>query len=96
MERYRNRRLALSAAAVALAGLFAVPATAAASHAAASQTTSCPWVTSAAPVAQRVAQLMGQRHLAPGSFTVGQAMQALPGPRPRDLELRQDPEGAGT
>ena len=48
--------------AVALAALFAVPATAAASHAAAS--TSCPWVTSTAPISQRVAQLMSQMTLA--------------------------------
>ena len=48
--------------AVALAALFAVPATAAASHAATS--TSCPWVTSTAPIAQRVAQLMSQMTLA--------------------------------
>jgi beta-glucosidase len=60
----RNRRLALGAAAVALAGLFAVPATAAASQAATSQTTNCPWVTSTAPIAQRVAQLMSQMSLA--------------------------------
>jgi beta-glucosidase len=48
--------------AVALAALFAVPATAAASHAATS--TSCPWVTSTAPIPQRVAQLMSQMTLA--------------------------------
>ena len=48
--------------AVALAALFAVPATAAASHAATS--TSCPWVTSTAPISQRVAQLMSQMTLA--------------------------------
>jgi beta-glucosidase len=63
MGRYRNRRLALGAAAVAVAGLLAVPAMAAASQAAASQSTSCPWVTSTAPIAQRVAQLMGQMTL---------------------------------
>ena len=48
--------------AVALAAVFAVPATAAASHAATS--TSCPWVTSTAPISQRVAQLMSQMTLA--------------------------------
>jgi beta-glucosidase len=48
--------------AVALAALFAVPATAAAGHAATS--TSCPWVTSTAPISQRVAQLMSQMTLA--------------------------------
>jgi len=50
-----------------LAGLLAVPATAAASQASATQTaasTSCPWVTSRAPIAQRVAQLMSQMSLA--------------------------------
>jgi beta-glucosidase len=60
----RNRWLALGAAVVALAGLFAVPVTAAASQAATSQTTNCPWVTSTAPIAQRVAQLMSQMSLA--------------------------------
>ena len=48
--------------AVALAAVLAVPATAAASHAATS--TSCPWVTSTAPISQRVAQLMSQMTLA--------------------------------
>ncbi len=48
--------------AMALAVLFAVPATAATSRAAAS--TSCPWVSSRAPIAQRVAQLMSQMSLA--------------------------------
>ena len=50
-----------------LAGLLAVPATAAASQASATQaaaSTSCPWVTSRAPIAQRVAQLMSQMSLA--------------------------------
>ena len=63
-KRAHTRRLALGAAAVAVAGLFAVPATAAASGAVTTQTTSCPWVTSRAPIAQRVAQLMGQMTLA--------------------------------
>jgi beta-glucosidase len=63
MGRYRNRRLALGAAAVAVAGLVAIPVTAAASQTAGSQSTSCPWVTSTAPIAQRVAQLMGQMAL---------------------------------
>ena len=63
-SRNRSRRVAVVAAAVAVAGLFAVPATAAsASQAARGQTTSCPWVTSKAPIAQRVAQLMGQMTL---------------------------------
>ena len=56
--------------AVALAVLFAVPATAATSQAATTATsraaasTSCPWVSSRAPIAQRVAQLMSQMSLA--------------------------------
>ena len=51
--------------AVALAALFAVPATAAASQAAVTQGgASCPWVTSTAPISQRVAQLMSQMTLA--------------------------------
>ena len=63
-HRYRKGRLL---AAAVLAGLLAVPATAAASQASATQTaasTSCPWVTSRAPIAQRVAQLMSQMSLA--------------------------------
>jgi beta-glucosidase len=66
--RYRRRRLAEGAAAVAVAGLIAVPATAVqvsrvrvAGQAAGS--TSCPWVTSTAPISQRVAQLMAQMSL---------------------------------
>jgi beta-glucosidase len=54
--------------AAALAALFAVPATAAASQASATAhqtaSASCPWDTSRAPVAQRVAQLMAQMSLA--------------------------------
>ena len=63
-HRYRKGRLL---AAAALAGLLAVPATAAASQASATRaaaSTSCPWVTSRAPIAQRVAQLMSQMSLA--------------------------------
>ena len=63
-HRYRKGRLL---AAAMLAGLLAVPATAAASQASATQaaaSTSCPWVTSHAPIAQRVAQLMSQMSLA--------------------------------
>ncbi len=63
-HRYRKGRLL---AAAVLAGLLAVPATAAASRASATQaaaSTSCPWVTSRAPIAQRVAQLMSQMSLA--------------------------------
>jgi beta-glucosidase len=54
-------------AAAALAALLAVPAsgaTAAAGQVRAAASISCPWVTSKAPVAQRVAQLMSQMSLA--------------------------------
>jgi beta-glucosidase len=66
LSRCRKGRLVLAAA---LAALLAVPATAAASQASvsanrATASTSCPWVTSQAPIAQRVAQLMGQMSLA--------------------------------
>ena len=54
--------------AAALAALLAVPATAAASQASVTANraanASCPWVTSQAPIAQRVAQLMSQMSLA--------------------------------
>ncbi|HEV2537864.1 MAG TPA: glycoside hydrolase family 3 N-terminal domain-containing protein, partial [Streptosporangiaceae bacterium] len=54
--------------AAALAALFAVPATAVASQASATAgqaaSASCPWVTSRAPAAHRVAQLMAQMSLA--------------------------------
>src|SRR5271166_154619 len=63
-HRYRKGRLL---AAAVLAGLLAVPATAAASQASATQATaaaSCPWVTSTAPIDQRVAQLMSNMSLA--------------------------------
>ena len=66
-QRYNKGRLFT---AVALAVLFAVPATAATSQAATAATsraaasTSCPWVSSRAPIAQRVAQLMSQMSLA--------------------------------
>ena len=66
LSRCRKGRLVLAAA---LAALLAVPATAAASQASvtanrATGSTSCPWVTSQAPIAQRVAQLMSQMSLA--------------------------------
>jgi beta-glucosidase len=62
-RRYRRGRLV---AAVALAVLFAAPATAAAASQAAPDagSGSCPWVTSTAPISQRVAQLMSQMTLA--------------------------------
>ena len=59
----RKTRLMMAGA----AALFLVPATAAASQASASASAagaSCPWVTSHAPVSQRVAQLMSQMSLA--------------------------------
>jgi len=58
----------LLAAAVIVAGLAVVPAAAAATSATARAVTAsssdCPWVTSTAPIDQRVAQLMGQMTLA--------------------------------
>ena len=65
---HRERRLVTAVVAVALAGLIAVPA-AAAQTARTSGTSapagknSCPWVTSTAPISQRVAQLMGSMSL---------------------------------
>jgi len=66
LSRCRKGRLVLAAA---LAALLAVPTTAATSQASvtanrAAASTSCPWVTSKAPIAQRVAQLMSQMSLA--------------------------------
>src|SRR5215469_4858936 len=66
-RRYCGRLMAV-AAAVALGGLLAVPASAQATTAGrigvagrpAARGGSCPWVTSTAPISQRVAQLMGQ------------------------------------
>ena len=60
-HRYKKGRLV---AAAALAGLLAMPVMAATSVTQAAASTSCPWVTSRAPVAQRVAQLMSQMSLA--------------------------------
>jgi beta-glucosidase len=59
-------RIAATGGAAVLAALIALPATGAVGQdaAAASTTTSCPWVTSTAPVAQRVAQLMAAMSLA--------------------------------
>src|SRR6516162_9012371 len=66
--RHHKRRVITTIAAVALTGLIVVPSAAAqttgtgavAQRAASS---SCPWVTSTAPISQRVAQLMGQMSL---------------------------------
>jgi len=71
-RRHFVRRLVAVTAAVALGGLMAVPA--ATAHAGiaerisvasgqAAPGSSCPWVTSTAPISQRVAQLMGQMSL---------------------------------
>ena len=71
-RRYRERRLVTAVVAVALAGLMAVPAAAAqtartsgtsAAAARAAGKNPCPWVTSTAPISQRVAQLMGKMSL---------------------------------
>ena len=62
----RKRRVVTAVAAVSLAGLIGVPAAAAQTSAGALRAappSSCPWVTSTAPIAQRVAQLMGQMSL---------------------------------
>jgi beta-glucosidase len=67
LTKCRLRRPGRVVIAAALAALFAVPATAAAGQASATSqaaSASCPWVTSRAPVAQRVAQLMAQMSLA--------------------------------
>jgi beta-glucosidase len=68
LSRRRLGRPGRVVTAAALAALFAVPATAAVSQASAAApraaSASCPWVTSRAPVAQRVAQLMAQMSLA--------------------------------
>src|SRR6202050_2026941 len=71
VRRYRRGRLAAAGIAV-LAALLPLPATAAAARppsaalpaSAARAGGSCPWVTSRAPIAQRVAQLMSQMTLA--------------------------------
>ena len=58
-------RVAAAGGAAALAALIALPATGAIGQgaAAASTTTSCPWVTSTAPISQRVAQLIAAMSL---------------------------------
>ena len=68
--RVLSRKARLLTAGVVAAAVLAVPATAAASQASASASltsaagASCPWVTSHAPISQRVAQLMSQMSLA--------------------------------
>src|SRR6201981_2192272 len=66
--RHHKRPVGITIAALALAGLMAVPAAAAratgtSAVAQPAASTSCPWVTSTAPISQRVAQLMGQMSL---------------------------------
>src|SRR6201997_3047054 len=66
--RHHKRRVGITIAALTLAGRMCVPAAAARATgtSAAAQPaagTSCPWVTSTAPVSQRVAQLMGSMSL---------------------------------
>ena len=65
-RRYRRGRLAAVTAAVlaALAVPLAAPSAAAGQGTAGHGAASCPWVTSHAPIAQRVAQLMSQMSLA--------------------------------
>ena len=65
---HHKRRVVTTIAAVALAGVIVVPAAAAQTAGASAVTQraasgSCPWVTSTAPISQRVAQLMGQMSL---------------------------------
>src|ERR1035438_10567536 len=66
-QKHRRRpggwRIAAAGGAAALAALIALPATGAVGQAAASTTTSCPWVTSSAPISQRVAQLIAAMSL---------------------------------
>jgi beta-glucosidase len=63
----RQRRLVTAVAAVALSGMIAGPAAAATGNtettARAVASSSCPWVTSTAPISQRVAQLMSSMSL---------------------------------
>jgi hypothetical protein len=69
-RRYRRGRLVTSRVAVAVAAtaVLAVPLAASAASAspgaAGQAAASCPWVSSRAPIAQRVAQLMSQMSLA--------------------------------
>jgi beta-glucosidase len=64
LGRRRQRRVVAAVGAMALAGFLAVPAAAATSGAStAAPSPSCPWVTSTAPISQRVAQLMAAMSL---------------------------------
>ena len=62
---HRKRRVVTAVAAVSLAGLIGVPAAAAQASpgARSAPSSSCPWVTSTAPIAQRVSQLMAAMSL---------------------------------
>src|SRR5579863_120236 len=71
-RRYRARRLLAVVVTAALGGLMAVPAASAQARTTGGTSVavwqaapggSCPWVTSTAPISQRVAQLMGQMSL---------------------------------
>jgi beta-glucosidase len=69
-RRYHKRPLVAAIATVALSGLIAVPAaaqaagiTAAGAAARSAARNTCPWVTSTAPISQRVAQLMSNMSL---------------------------------
>ena len=65
LRSHRKRRVVTAVAAVSLAGLIGIPAAAAQTSAGAqpAASPSCPWVTSTAPIAQRVAQLMAAMSL---------------------------------
>ncbi len=65
LGRHRQRQLVAAVGAIALAGFLAVPAAAATTSGAspAAPSPSCPWVTSTAPISQRVAQLMAAMSL---------------------------------
>ena len=65
LGRYRQRRLVAVVGAMALAGFLGVPVAAATTGASspAAPSASCPWVTSTAPISQRVAQLMASMSL---------------------------------
>jgi len=65
LRSHRKRRVVTAVAAVSLAGLIGVPVAMAQTSAGAqpAASASCPWVTSTAPIAQRVAQLMAAMSL---------------------------------
>src|SRR5215469_13448564 len=65
LGRHRQLRLVAGVGAMAMAGFLAVPAAAATTSGAspAAPSSSCPWVTSTAPISQRVSQLMAAMSL---------------------------------